>query len=234
MSVYAIPAALAFATNLTLCLIVFFNNPKRVVNRVFTLVILSFVVWNAGELIMINSDRPSMAIVGVKIIFVGVFLFPIFFLHFSFVFPQKLTRFLDGSRFLILYLAPVGLLIPFLFLLQLDIGRLLQIGNVFYYVFNFRGPLESHLLALILSLMGLGGFSWGVVNFILSYRATRIARQRLQILYLLVGIISMFVIGLTLHVANHFLDLGYSFFFVASLYSLLISFFLALAIFKYR
>jgi signal transduction histidine kinase len=234
MSVYAIPAALAFATNLTLCLIVFFNNPKRVVNRVFTLVILSFVVWNAGELIMINSDRPSMAIVGVKIIFVGVFLFPIFFLHFSFVFPQKLTRFLDGSRFLILYLAPVGLLIPFLFLLQLDIGRLLQIGNVFYYVFNFRGPLESHLLALILSLMGLGGFSWGVVNFILSYRATRIARQRLQILYLLVGIISMFFIGLTLHVANHFLDLGYSFFFVASLYSLLISFFFALAIVKYR
>ena len=234
MNVYAIPAALAFAINLTLCLIVFFNNPKRVVNRVFTLVILSFVVWNAGELIMINSDHPSMAIVGVKIIFVGVFLFPIFFLHFSFVFPQKLTRFLDGSRFLILYIPPVGFLIPFLFLLQLDIGRLLQIGNVFYYVFNFRGPLESHLLALILSLMGLGGFSWGVVNFILSYRATRIARQRLQILYLLVGIISMFVIGLSLHVANHFFDLGYSFFFVASLYTLLISFFFALAIVKYR
>jgi signal transduction histidine kinase len=234
MNVYAIPAALAFAINLALCLIVFFNNPKRVVNRVFTLVILSFVVWNAGELIMINSDRPSTAIVGVKIIFAGVFLFPVFFLHFSFVFPQKLTRFLDSWRFLILYIAPVGLLIPFLILLQLDIGRLLKIGNVFYYVFNFRGPLESHLLALILSLMGLGGFCWGVVNFILSYRATRIARQRLQILYLLVGIISMFIIGLALHVANHIFDLGYSFFFVASLYSLLISFFFALAIVKYR
>jgi len=234
MNVYAIPAALAFAINLTLCLIVFFNNPKRVVNRVITLVILSFVVWNAGELIMINSDLPSMAIVGVKIIFGGVFLFPVFFLHFSFVFPQKLTRFLDGWRFLILYIAPVAFLVPFLLLLQVDIGRLLKIGNVFYYVFTFRGPLESHLLALILSLMGLGGFGWGVVNFILSYRATRIARQRLQILYLLVGIISMFVIGLGLHVANHFLDLGYSFFFVASLYSLLISFFFALAIVKYR
>jgi signal transduction histidine kinase len=234
MNVYAIPAALAFSINLTLCLIVFFNNPKRVVNRVFTLLILSFVAWNAGELIMINSDRPAMALVGVKTIFAGIFLFPVFFLHFSFVFPRKLTRFLDGWRILILYLAPVGFLIPFLILLQVDIGRLLQIGNVFYYVFTFRGPLESHLLAFTLSLMGLGAFGWGVVNFILSYRATRIARQRLQILYLLVGIISMFIIGLTLHVANHFLDLGYSFFFVASLYSLLISFFFALAIVKYR
>ncbi len=44
----------------------------------------------------------------------------------------------------------------------------------------------------------------------------------------------MFVIGLVLHVANYLFDLGYSFFFVASLYSLLISFFFALAIVKYR
>ena len=83
-------------------------------------------------------------------------------------------------------------------------------------------------------MIGLGCFSWGVVNFIISYRQTKITRQRLQILYLLVGIIAMFVIGLVLHVANSFFQFGYSFFFVASLYSLLISFFFALAIVKYR
>jgi signal transduction histidine kinase len=234
MNVYALPAALAFAINLTLCLIVFYDNPKGGVNRVFTLLILSFVAWNAGELIMITSDIHSMALVGVKIIFVGVFLFPVFFLHFSYVFPQRLTRFFDGWRSLILYAAPVGLLIPFVLLLQIDIGRLLKVGNIFYYVFTFHGPLESHLLALLLSLFGLGYFIWGVVNFIISYGQTKIARQRLQILYLLVGIISMFFIGLVLHVANYFLDLGYSFFLVASLYSLLISFFFALAVVKYR
>jgi hypothetical protein len=89
MSVYAIPAALAFAINLTLCLIVFYDHPKGVVNRVFTLLILSFVGWNAGELIMITSDLHSVALVGVKVIFIGVFLFPVFFLHFSYVFPRK-------------------------------------------------------------------------------------------------------------------------------------------------
>ena len=234
MSVYALPAALAFAINLTLCLIVFFDNPKGMVNRVFTLLMLSFVGWNAGELIMINSDLQSTALVGVKIIFIGVFLFPVFFLHFSYVFPQKLTQFFDGWRSAILYVWPVALLVPFILLLEVDIGRVLKIWSIFYYVFTFRGPLESHLLALLLSLTGLGYFSWGVVNFIVSYRQTKIARQRLQILYLLVGIISMFLIGLVLHVANYFLDLGYSFFFVASLYSLLISFFFALAIVKYR
>jgi signal transduction histidine kinase len=175
-----------------------------------------------------------MALVGVKIIFAGVFLFPIFFLHFSYVFPQKFTHFFDGWRSAILYAGPVALLVPFILLLQVDIGRVLKIGSIFYYVFTFKGPLESHVLAVVLSLIGLGYFSWGVVNFIISYRETRIARQRLQILYLLVGIISMFVIGLVLHVANYLFDLGYSFFFVASLYSLLISFFFALAIVKYR
>ena len=111
MSVYALPAALAFAINLTLCLIVIFNNPKGVVNRVFTLMILSFVGWNAGELIMINSDLHSMALVGVKVIFAGVFLFPAFFLHFSYVFPEKMTRFFEGWRSLILYAGPVAFLI---------------------------------------------------------------------------------------------------------------------------
>jgi signal transduction histidine kinase len=229
-----LPAALALAINLTLCLVVFFDNPKGVVNRVFTLLILSFVGWNAGELIMINSDQHSMALIGVKIIFAGVFLFPVFFLHFSYVFPQKFTRFFDGWRSTLLYAGPVILLIPFVLLLQVDIGRVLQIGSIFYYVFTFKGPLESHVLAWVLSLIGLGYFSWGVLNFILSYGQTKIARQRLQILYLLVGICSMFIIGLVLHVANYFFELGYSFFFVASLYSLLISFFFALAIVKYR
>lgn len=234
MNIYAIPAALAFVINLALCLVVFFDNPKGVVNRVFTLCILSFVAWNAGELIMITSEHHEMALIGVKIIFCGVFLFPIFFLHFSYVFPQKFTHFFDGWRSLILYAGPLAILIPFILLLQVDIGRVLKIGSIFYYVFTFKGPLESHVLALILALIGLAYFAWGVTNFILSYRRTKISRQRLQILYLLLGISSMFFIGLVLHVANYLLEFGYSFFFVASLYSLLISFFFALAIVKYR
>jgi len=234
MSVYALPAGLAFAINLTLCLIVFFNNPRGIANRIFTLLILSFVAWDAGELILIYSDNPSMALVGVKVIFAGVFLFPVFFLHFSHVFPQKLTRFFDGWRSGILYVGPVALLAPFILLLQVDIARVLKIGSIFYYIFSFKGPLESHVLALVLSLIGLGYFGWGVVNFIISYRQTKTARQRLQIIYLLVGIISMFFIGLVLHLVNYLFEFGYSFFFVASLYSLLISFFFALALVKYR
>jgi signal transduction histidine kinase len=234
MNPYALPAALALAINLTLCLVVFFNNPQGIVNRVITLLILSFVGWNAGELIMINSDQHSMALIGVKIIFGGVSLFSVFFLHFSLVFPQKFTRFFYGWRMIPLYAGPIVLLIPFLLLLQVDIGRVQKIGSIFYYVFTFKGPLESRVLAWILSLTGLGYFIWGVLNFIYSYGQTKIARQRLQILYLLVGICSMFIIGLVLHVANYLFELGYSFFFVASLYSLLISFFFVLAIVKYR
>ncbi len=171
MNIYAIPAALAFVINLALCLIVFFDNPKGIVNRVFTLCILSFVAWNAGELIMITSEHHEMALIGVKIIFCGVFLFPIFFLHFSYVFPQKFTHFFDGWRNLILYAAPLAILTPFILLLQVDIGRVLKIGSIFLLRIHFsRALLESHVLAIILALIGLAYFAWGITNFILSYR----------------------------------------------------------------
>src|SRR4030065_1411938 len=166
MSIYAMPSALALAINLTLCLIVFFNNPRAIVNRVFTLLILSFVGWNACYFLMINSDQPSTALIGVKIIFAGIFLFPVFFLHFSYVFPQKLPLFFDGWRSAILYTWPVVLLTLFVLLLEVDIGRVLKIGNIFYYVFTLKGPLESHVLALLLSLTGLGCFIWGVVHLL--------------------------------------------------------------------
>ena len=235
MSIYALPASLALAINLTLCLIVFLNNPKGVANRVFTLLILSFVAWNTGELIMISSNDPDIALLGVKAIFAGVFLFPVFFLHFSFLFPQKLTRFLEGWHSAILYVGPVALAGSLSsFSSRWTLRGYCRSGPSSITSSVLKGRWSPSLLALVLALIGLGCFSWGVVNFIISYRQTKITHQRLQILYLLVGIIAMFVIGLVLQVANSFFQFGYSFFFVASLYSLLISFFFALAIVKYR
>jgi hypothetical protein len=125
MSIFAIPAALVWAINLPLWLIVF-NNPRGVVNWVFTLLMLSFAVWNIGELIMIHSDYLSTSPTGVKVIFAGVFLFPVFFLHFSFVFLQSLTTFFAGWRSLILYVGPVAFLVPFILLLEVEIGRVLK------------------------------------------------------------------------------------------------------------
>jgi len=72
MKMLALPAALAFTMNLTLCLIVLSSHPKDLPHRLFACFVLAFATWNMGELIMINSDNLIYAIFGMKVIFVGV------------------------------------------------------------------------------------------------------------------------------------------------------------------
>jgi len=83
MNIFSLPAALAFTMNLTLCLIV-----------------LSFATWNLCEVVMISSLNPVHAILGVKVIFAGLTFAPLFFLHFSFVFPARREEVPSRSLFL--------------------------------------------------------------------------------------------------------------------------------------
>ena len=72
MNILALPSALAFTMNITLCLVVLSSNPKNIANRLFACFVLSFVTWNVGEFVMINSQNPGSAVLGVKIIFAGL------------------------------------------------------------------------------------------------------------------------------------------------------------------
>jgi len=75
---------------------------------------------------------------------------------------------------------------------------------------------------------------WGIENLIQSLRTARISRQKLQIKYLIFGMISMAIVGTIINLSNYFLKLGWPIFFLASLYSILVSFFFAIALIKYR
>jgi len=75
---------------------------------------------------------------------------------------------------------------------------------------------------------------WGIGNFILALRTTRLPKQKLQIKYLIFGIVSVGVVGAGITLSNHFLKLGWPVFFLVSLYGILVSFFFAIALIKYR
>ena len=75
---------------------------------------------------------------------------------------------------------------------------------------------------------------WGINNLIQSLRTTRISRQKLQIKYLIFGIISMAIAGAIINLSNYYLKLGWPIFFLASLYSILVSLFIAIALIRYR
>ncbi len=235
MNILALPAALAFTMNLTLCLIVLSSSPKHVPHQLFACFVLSFATWDIGEVIMISSPNPVHAIFGVKVIFAGLTFAPLFFLHFSFVFPfRRPSQWAGGWRLISLYLIPVTILVTFLSTFEIDIERFKEMKSVFYYGLLLEEPLLFLLFVGLVSIFwGMCTF-WGIKNLIRSLRATRIPRQKLQIKYLIFGIVTMAIAGTVINLLNYFFQLKWPIFFLASLYSLLVSLFFTIALIRYR
>ena len=235
MNILALPTALAFTMNLILCLVVLSSNPKNVAHQLFACFVLAFAAWNMGELIMISSVNPIHAIFGVKVIFVGLTFAPLFFLHFSFIFPfKKKSEWPKGFKLFLLYMIPIAILVTFFLIFRIDIERFKELRNVFYYGLLFEEPLIFLIFLGLIALFSGICIYWGIKNLIQSLRTTRIPRQKLQIKYLIFGIVSMAIVGTIINLSNYFLKLGWPIFFLASLYSILISLFFAIALIKYR
>jgi signal transduction histidine kinase len=234
MEILSLPAALAFTMNVTLCLIVLSSNPRNIANRLFGCFVLAFATWNVGEFIMINGQTTREAILGAKIVFAGISFIPVFFLHFSDVFPIKQNATISRKTLIFVYLLPVAILASFYGVFQIDIHRLTELRNVFYYGFQFRRPLVFEaFFSMVLILSGIY-IAWGIRNLLRSLRRTRLTQQKLQIQYLIFGMVAMAIAGSLISVFNYLFELGWPVFFLASLYSILISLFFAVALIKYR
>jgi two-component system sensor histidine kinase HydH len=235
MNILALPSALAFTMNLILCLVVLSSNPKNVAHQLFACFVLSFATWNMGELIMINSVNPVHALFGVKVIFVGLTFAPLFFLHFSLVFPFKSkSEWAKGFKLILLYLIPMAILVTFFLTYRIDIEQFKELRNVFYYGLLFEEPLIFLFFLGLIALFSGICIYWGIKNLIRSLQTTRSPRQKLQIKYLIFGMITMAIAGTVINLSNYFLKLGWPIFFLASLYSIFVSLFFAIALIRYR
>jgi signal transduction histidine kinase len=235
MNILALPTALAFTMNLILCLVVLSSKPKDIAHQLFACFVLSFATWNMGELIMISSVNPVRAIFGVKVIFVGLTFAPLFFLHFSFVFPfKKRSEWSKGLKLFLLYMILLAILVTFFLTFRIDIEKFKELRNVFYYGLLLEEPLTFLIFLGFVALFSSLCICWGIKNLIQSFRTTRITRQKLQIKYLIFGMVSMAIVGTIINLSNYFLKLGWPIFFLASLYSILVSFFFAIALIKFR
>ena len=235
MNISALPTALAFTMNLTLCLVVLSSKPKNMAHQLFACFVLSFAGWNMGELIMVSSLNPLRAILGVRLVFVGLTFAPLFFLHFTFVFPSKRkSEWAKGLRIFVLYLMALALVLTFFISFRIDVERYKELRNVFYYGLLLEEPLIFLVFLGLYALFSGICIYWGIRNLIQSLRTTRIPKQKLQIKYLIFGIVSMALVGTIINLSNYFLRMGWPIFFLASLYSLLVSFFFAIALIKYR
>jgi len=184
---------------------------------------------------MINSHNPGTAVLGVKIIFAGLAYAPVFFLHFSLVFPLKQRiLFFRRNNLIVLYLIPAVILTLFFSSFAIDIQRLEQMKNVFYYALKFEEPLVFQIFIVIIGCVASIYVYWGIRNLISALKITRLPKQKLQIKYLIFGIVSVGIVGAGINLSNHFLNLGWPVFFLASLYAILVSLFFAIALIRYR
>ena len=234
MEILALPSALAFTMNITLCLVVLSSNPRNIANRLFACFVLAFATWNVGEFIMINSQTTEGALFGVKIVFAGISFIPVFFLHFSNVFPMKQHSYIARRTFVFIYLIPVAILAGFYWFFQIDIHRLQELRNIFYYGFQFRRPMVFETFFSIILILSGAYITWGIRNLLRSLHRTRLTQQKLQIQYLIFGMVSMAIAGTAINVLNYVFGLDWPVFFLASLYSILVSLFFAFALIKYR
>jgi len=235
MSIYALPAVLAFTANITFGLIVLLNNPKRLANRLFALFVFSFALWNAGEFLMIFNKHEAGVAWGVRIILTGIFMSPAFFLNFSLAFPRRIKSLLNQRPFIIaIYSIPAVVLLVTFLASGIEIRRIDALGDICYYSFSFSKPWVSKFLVRSLLLLAFIYYSLGIRNLFRSLRRSRLARERLQIKYLISGTVMVFSIGFFIGLSNFLFTFGYPLFLLGGSYTILISLFFAVAIVKYR
>ncbi len=99
MSPYSLPALLAFAINVSLVIIIILDDLRSRTNRLFALLIFCFVLWDAADIIVVNSTTHEAAAIGGAIMGASVLFAPAFLLLLSFVFPHSINPAFDRRGF---------------------------------------------------------------------------------------------------------------------------------------
>lgn len=207
MSIYSLPAIIAFTINASLFFLVLLDKPKDKINQLFSFFILTYVFFNIAEIISINSVYHNSIDIAVLIINLSI-LFSFYFLtEISFSFPTKIISINKEKKIRILLLIPVVLLSVFFliitllhFIERLELGITDEISEILIYpfsIFAFSNGNNSitksiNILALILCFIYL---ALSAYNFFkrLYNKTIRNKSTIVLILFSLVGIILLFI-----------------------------------------
>ena len=196
MSPYSLPALLAFAVNVSLVIIILLDNLKSRTHRLFALLVLCFVVWNAADILIINTSTLETARIGGNIIVAALLAASVIFLLLSFSFPRPFQSHLNrwpikGA----LLVPPLG----FMLLAGLQSFSALALSesaelHVFSYSANeWESPLVGAMFTTVFVYL-----AWGAINYAVQFRHAESRLERLQTLYILLGMIAfaLLIIGL--------------------------------------
>ncbi len=231
MNIYSLPAVIAFTINFSLALLVFLDNPQDSLKRWFSGFVLIFAVWNFSEIVILNSPQYEKALLGAQILYRALFLTPAFFLIISYLFPKPNRKFqqngwLEGLIFAFPILA-LALSFPNF---TIELQPLTTFKNIYYY--NIKITLTPAFLFLLIVAFTYMG--WGTINLMKKLQRARTNRERNQIRFLLVGVLSIFLIYILVNAFHSYYGKLFSFYFFSTLLTLFISFFFFAAVMQYK
>jgi len=231
MNIYSLPAVIAFTINFSLAILVFLDNPKISLNRWFSGFVSIFAIWNLSEIIILNSPQYEKALLGAQILYRALFLAPAFFLIISLLFPKPNRKIRKNGWFEGIILSLPILALAFSFPnFTIILQPLTAFKNIYYYQIKIALT-PAFLFLLIISLTYMG---WGTINLMKKLQKARTNRERNQIRFLLVGVLSIFLIYILVNAFHSYYSKLFSFYFFSTLLTLFISFFFFAAIMQYK
>jgi len=162
-------------TNFTLALFVLFHNPRSKINRSFTVISFSIVVWALAIFLYWQTNSPDIALWFSKAAYASTSFIPAFFVFFTLIYPKEerpITRLMMWIIFS-----------PILLLLALNFSNLIVQGveKVDWGYNLIPGPYYFIYTIYFLSYMG-----WAFWNLVKQYRKYS-GSTKMQAAYIFIG-----------------------------------------------
>jgi signal transduction histidine kinase len=230
VNILSLPAILALSINVSVALSVLAARPKELAHRLISGFVLSFAVWNLGEIILVNASTAGTARLGAHLIDLGFFLSPALFLLVALNWaPRTNTPFARWPAGLATVAAPLILLLLRMPEPVMSTMRVRELGNIYFH--SLASPRPRVLYALLV--LDGGYLALGVSNLVRRYHRARFRRERIQSALLVVGFAGIEALAVGANVVRSVVPRK-DFFFLATALSIAISGFFALAIWRYH
>lgn len=197
VSLYALPAIIAFTINISLTIIIILDSPKKTENRLFSLALFCTALWNAGEALLISADNISTANSGILLMQSGIAATPLLFLLLSFIYPRrKSPAKLKWYMIILLSVIPAILALNYPGYVQVGTSEDILMGTGTRYWFTLNGESPLTYLKVFQSFIYL---AWGWINFYRAYKGLKSRREKDSAQYVIYGIVIFSVLFLALN-----------------------------------
>jgi hypothetical protein len=89
MSIYAVIPIVALILNIILVIYILYKNAKKIESTLFAFILIFFILWDIGEIMMRVSNNINVATIGSRLFLSGGFLSAPVYLVFTLYFPKK-------------------------------------------------------------------------------------------------------------------------------------------------